>query len=161
MAPNTKTIQASMSATIENTTETVTETGPETERSIVFFDGVCGLCNQTVDFLIARDRHNRLAYAPLQGESAARLLSEDVRTELRTLVFRTEEGRQFTRSAAVVRILMRLGGLWKLAAALLWIIPLPLRNLGYRVVAASRYRLFGKRETCRLPTPEDADRLLP
>lgn len=140
-----------------------THTSPEetASRAIVFFDGVCGLCNSTVDFLIARDRFNRLAYAPLQGETADRLLSEDLRQNLRTLVLRTEEGRQYVRSAAVVRMLWRLGGVWMMLAALLWVIPLPLRDLGYRLVSTWRYRLFGQRETCRLPTPEDADRMLP
>lgn len=130
-------------------------------RAIVFFDGVCGLCNTTVDFLFRHDRHGRLACAPLQGETAARDLTSKRRENLKTLVLLTEDRRQYVRSAAVVRILWRLGGIWRLAALLLWVIPLPLRDIGYRLVAASRYQVFGQRETCRLPTPEDADRLLP
>lgn len=130
-------------------------------QAIVFFDGVCGLCNATVDFLFRHDRHGRLACAPLQGETATRDLTPERRENLKTLVLQTEDGRQYVRSAAVVRILWRLGGLWTLAALLLWLVPLPLRDLGYRLVAASRYRVFGQRETCRLPTPEEVGRLLP
>lgn len=129
-------------------------------RAIVFFDGVCGLCNTTVDFIVRHDRYQRLACAPLQGSTAQRYLTPAIREELNTLVLRLPDGQQYQRSAAVVRILWRLGGVWKLAAAALWLVPLPLRNLGYRLVAKWRYRLFGHRETCRLPTPEDADRLL-
>lgn len=129
--------------------------------AIVFFDGVCSLCNATVDFLLRHDRDGRLRFASLQGETAARLLPTAVRRELRTLVLLTETGEQYIRSAAAVRILWRLGGGWRLAAAALWLIPRPLRDLGYRLVAALRYRLFGRRETCRVPTEADAARLLP
>ena len=128
---------------------------------IVFFDGVCGFCNHTVDFLLRHDHHGALRYAPLQGETATQLLPASMREELKTLVLWTGGDHRYIRSAAAVRILWRLGGLWKLAAALLWVIPLPLRDLGYRFVARVRYRLFGQRETCRLPTPEEAGRLLP
>jgi predicted DCC family thiol-disulfide oxidoreductase YuxK len=128
---------------------------------IVFFDGVCGLCNRTVDFLIRHDRKRRLKFAPLQGATAGRTLPEEIRNKLNTLVFLTEGGRTYVRSAAAVRILNRLGGGWRVAAALLWLIPFPLRNLGYRAVAASRYRLFGQLESCRMPTEADRERLLP
>lgn len=126
---------------------------------IVFFDGVCGLCNHTVNFLLNHDKGGKLRFAPLQGETARKLLREDQR-DLSTLVYR-DGGRDWTRSSAVVRILWQLGGAWSLLGSLLWLIPLPLRNLGYRLVAALRYTLFGKRETCRLPTPEERARFLP
>lgn len=140
---------------------TTTRDAPAPTRSIVFFDGVCGLCNATVDFWMRRDRRQRLAFAPLQGETAAQWLPVVAREQLHSMFLRTEEGAIYSRSSAAVRILWRLGGVWMLAAALLWLIPLPLRDLGYRLVAASRYRLFGRRETCRLPTPDEAERLLP
>lgn len=130
-------------------------------RAIVFFDGVCGLCNATVDFWMRRDRNGRLAFAPLQGVTAAGYLAPSAREDLQSMVLRTESGKTFVRSAAAVRILWRLGGIWSVLAALLWLVPLPLRDLGYRLVAASRYSLFGRRETCRLPTADEAERLLP
>lgn len=151
-----------MSATVQAPEET--GTGPSRsagQRAIVFFDGICGFCNATVDLLMRCDRHGVLNFASLQGETAARLLPESDRQDLKTLVLVTESGRRYVRSAATVRIAWRLGGLWKVAAVLLWLIPLPLRDLGYRVVSHIRYRLFGTRETCRMPTDTERDRLLP
>jgi predicted DCC family thiol-disulfide oxidoreductase YuxK len=129
------------------------------ETPIVFFDGVCGLCNSSVDFVLRHDRQGRLKFSPLQGETAERLLSSEDRENLGSLVL-WDGGRMFRRSSAVVRILWRLGPLWRLLGGVLWVIPLPLRNAAYRVVAGSRYRWFGKKETCRLPSPEERERFL-
>ena len=131
---------------------------PNTAGPVVFFDGVCGLCNRFVDFLLRRDASGVLHFAPLQGETAASLPAEF--RELDTVVFRDGE-RTLVRSTAVAAILRRLGGVWRLVGGALWLIPRPLRDFGYRVVAANRIRLFGERETCRMPTPEEAGRLLP
>lgn len=125
-----------------------------TEDNIVFFDGVCGMCNHTVNFLIARDHTRRLRFAPLQGPTSERLVDVKVREELDTFVFLSDE-RQFYRSAALARILMTIGGLWWLVGVLYWLIPLPLRDLAYRFVAANRYRVMGKHDTCRIPTSEE------
>jgi predicted DCC family thiol-disulfide oxidoreductase YuxK len=155
---------AHRSMTILTTSATLSPDGATStadSRPIVFFDGVCGLCDRSVTFLLDRDTRGSLLFAPLQGETAAQLLSDADRASLKTLVLRLPDGRCHRRSAAAVRILWRLGFGWKVAAVLLWLIPLPLRNLGYRFVAASRYRLFGQRETCRMPTPDDRARLLP
>lgn len=141
------------------TTESPENLGHASSQSIVFFDGVCGLCNHAVNFLLARDRHHRLRFAALQGITASQLIPDEIREQLSTLVF-AEHGRLFYRSTAVVRILLRIGGLWKIVAAVLWLIPWPLRDLGYRVVSKIRYRLFGKHETCRLPTPEERQQFL-
>ena len=124
------------------------------EHPVVFFDGVCGFCNYTVNWLMARDPERRLRFAPLQGTTAEQQLDRDVRTRLDTLVF-ISAGRTFTRTAAVSRMLMTLGGRWKLLGGLLWIIPWPIRDLGYRIISKLRYRLFGKYESCRLPTPAE------
>ena len=126
----------------------------QTAAKIVFFDGVCGFCNHTVNFLLRHDHHHQLRFAPLQGDTAAQLLNSEFTQRLDTLVFRVH-GQNYLRSAAVVRMLWTLGGFWLLLGWLLWLIPLPLRNLGYRCVAAIRYRLFGKHESCRLPTPAE------
>ena len=123
-------------------------------RPILFFDGVCGLCNHTIDFLIRHDRQRVFRYAPLQGATAEHLLDSNVVRELNTFVYFSEHG-EYRRSAAIVRMLWKLGGIWKIASAMLWIIPLPLRDLGYRGVSAMRYRLFGKKEVCRIPTQDE------
>lgn len=131
---------------------------------VILFDGVCGLCNHTIDFIFQHDHAGVFRFAPLQGETAAALarqdpaLSRDL-ADLSTLIVIDHRGRH-RRSSAVVRILIRLGTGWKILGGLLWLIPRPLRNLGYRLVSRYRYRLFGKKETCRLPTPEERARFL-
>jgi predicted DCC family thiol-disulfide oxidoreductase YuxK len=127
---------------------------------VLFFDGVCGLCNRFVDFILRHDRRRKLQMAPLQGETAARALSDDDRASLSTVVL-LRGGRTYRRSAAVVRVLWDMGRVWTIAGALLWCVPRPLRDIGYNLVASNRYRLFGKKETCRLPTPEERGRVLP
>ena len=126
----------------------------DSERPILFFDGVCGLCSAVVDWIIPRDRQHRIRFAPLQGTTAGRLVPAELRPELSTLVFRSG-GRNHVRSAAVCRVLMTLGGVWRIVGGILWLVPLPLRDLGYRLVSRFRYRLFGRHETCRLPTPAE------
>lgn len=121
---------------------------------IVFFDGICGLCNYTVNWLLTRDPEHRLRFSPLQGTAAKTLLPTEIRDRLDSLVL-VRDGKTFIRTAAVTRILMTLGGRWSLVGALLWIIPSPLRDLGYRIVSKERYRLFGKHDTCRMPTPAE------
>jgi predicted DCC family thiol-disulfide oxidoreductase YuxK len=129
-------------------------------RPVLFFDGVCGLCNRAVDFVLARDREGVFLFAPLQGETAQRLLSARDVQSLDTLVLLTPRG-AYRRSAAVVRILWELPLLWQATGWLLWVVPLPLRDLAYRVVASNRYRLFGRKETCRLATADERERFLP
>lgn len=126
---------------------------------VLYFDGVCGLCNSTVQWLLKADRAGRFRFAPLQGTTAQALLPEEFR-DLSSMVL-TCDHRIYRKSAAVVGVLWRLGGMWKLLAALLWIIPAPIRNGGYSVIAKNRFRWFGKHETCRIPTPEEAARFLP
>lgn len=134
----------------------------EMEKPVLFFDGVCGLCNRSVDFAMARDPEGRLLYSPLQGETAEELLSEQDRKNVDTVIFLpADRSRVYRRSAAAVRVLWLLGFPWSLCGWLLWLVPLPLRNVGYRLVSRTRYRLFGKHETCRMPTPEERSRFLP
>ena len=121
---------------------------------VVFFDGLCGLCNHSINWLLAHDPNRRLRFAPLQGTLAGKALSPQLRDRLDTLVF-LRNGSIYGRTAAVSRILMTLGGPWAALGALLWIIPSPLRDLGYRIVSRLRYRLFGKHDACRLPSPAE------
>ena len=126
----------------------------DAEHPIVFFDGVCGLCNHSVNWLQTRDPERRLRFAPLQGTTAGKMLDSEMRNRLDTLVF-VRDGETFVRTAAVSRILMTLGGRWRMLGGLLWFVPWPIRDLGYRIVSSLRYRLFGKHESCRLPTPQE------
>jgi predicted DCC family thiol-disulfide oxidoreductase YuxK len=131
-----------------------------TKNPVLFFDGVCGLCSWAVDFIMKWDAAGLFRFAPLQGETAQRLLPSSDVDDLSSMVLITDQG-PFRRSAAAVRILWRLGPFWRLCGWLLWLIPRPIRDVGYQLVASLRYRLFGKKETCRLPTPQERERFLP
>jgi predicted DCC family thiol-disulfide oxidoreductase YuxK len=134
----------------------------ETEgaRIVLFFDGVCGLCSRSIDFVLKHDTFDKFQFAPLQGTTARTLLTSADIENLDTMVLWIS-GRTYRKSAAVVRVLWQLGPGWQMLGTLLWLIPLPLRNLGYTLMAKNRYRLFGKTETCRLPTPHERLRFLP
>lgn len=133
-----------------------------TDKPILFFDGVCGLCNSSVNFVLVRDKNSELYFSPLQGETAKQLLSAEDLAHIDTVIFRPVEGKQlYRRSAAVVRLLWMLSFPWNFLGWVLWCVPLPIRDLGYRIIVRFRYRLFGKYETCRLPTSEERAHFLP
>lgn len=129
------------------------------QRPIIFFDGICHLCNGFVDFVLQKDLKQHFQFAPLQGETAANLLTPQERSEL-TSVILLVEGKKFLRSEAVVKVLIDLGGVYRVLA-LGFLLPSGVRNALYNWVAKNRYAWFGQRETCRLPTPTEIDRLLP
>jgi predicted DCC family thiol-disulfide oxidoreductase YuxK len=134
--------------------------GQAAPAPVIFFDGVCGLCNRFVDFVIARDAAGVFRFAPLQGETARERLPEaDVR-DVNTMVLWEGQG-IFRKSTAAVRILARLGGRWRILGRALSFVPRPLRDAGYSLIARFRYSLFGKKDTCRMPTPAERARFLP
>lgn len=138
---------------------------------IVLFDGECNLCNRSVDFLLRRDRQRRLRFASLQSEAARSLLARtgaDVRppglhsgpeedavgtNDPSTIVY-LDGDRLHVKSGAALRILAAIGWPWRALAAFL-IIPPPLRDAVYDWIARNRFRWFGRRDTCRVPTPEE------
>lgn len=128
---------------------------------ILFFDGVCNLCNDSVDFLVRHDSDARIKFAPLQGSTAAQRLKlpVDLTTEGLSTVVYWEDGRTWIRSSAALRVIAALGGPWAVARLFL-IIPAPIRDAVYAYVARNRYQWFGKRVTCRLPTAEERSRFL-
>jgi len=120
---------------------------------VVLFDGLCGLCDRLVDFALAADRAHRLRFAPLQGRTARALLG-DAAGAVDSLAVAVD-GVVLQRSAAVLAVLAHLGGPWRLLAAAARLLPGPLREAGYRFVAARRYRWFGRKDACRQPGPEE------
>jgi predicted DCC family thiol-disulfide oxidoreductase YuxK len=126
---------------------------------IVFFDGVCHLCNGFVDALISRDTEHRLKFAPLQGETAQRLLAAADRLELQTVIY-CEAGQIYKRSNAILKIAHKMGGIYYLLMVG-WLLPKGLRDLLYNFIAKQRYAWFGQREFCRRPLPEEQPYLLP
>ena len=126
---------------------------------IVFFDGVCAMCNRTVNLIMRHDKTGEIRFAPLQGTTATQTLDPEEVSALGSIVVIDDRG-TYRKSAAICRLLFRLGGVWKCLGGLLWIIPYPLRDFGYSVIARYRYGLFGKHETCRLPTEAERSRFL-
>ena len=131
----------------------------ENEPVVVFFDGVCNLCNGAVDFIIQRDPGSYFSFASLQAEVAAKVLPpEDVAGEPSSIVL-SEGGALYRRSTAALRIARKLSGPWPLLYAFI-IVPAPVRDLVYRFIATYRYKWFGRSENCRIPTPELEARFL-
>jgi predicted DCC family thiol-disulfide oxidoreductase YuxK len=129
---------------------------------IVLYDGVCGLCNKSVQWIVAHDPDGVLRYATLQGEIAARLRARhpEIPEELSTVVF-VEDGRVHLRSRAFMHIAKHLRGATAgLCAVTRYFVPAFIADLAYRVVAALRYRIWGKYDTCRIPSPEERARFL-
>ncbi len=134
---------------------------PDPANPVLLYDGVCGLCNRLVRFVVRHDRRARFRFASLQSTYAHRILKlhgldpQDLNT-----LYVVEAERLTTRADAVIFILQDLGGLWRVAAAALRIFPKPLRDWGYSVVARHRYRIFRRYETCLLPEKKYQDRFL-
>jgi|SRR5262245_17203506 len=131
------------------------------EQPIILFDGVCNLCNSAVDLILRHDREEVFLFGSLQSESAARLLQEGrlrLTEELSTIVL-LEGGRAYKESTAALRIARHLPWPWKLAYALV-VVPPPLRDWAYRWLARNRYRVWGMRETCRVPTDAEKRRFI-
>lgn len=127
---------------------------------IVLFDGVCNLCNTSVQFIIRRDPAGRFRFASLQSPLGEELLARfGIDRGVTDSVVLVEGDRWYAESDAALRIARGLKGAWK-ALAVLRGIPRPLRDAAYRLVARNRYRWFGKQETCWLPTPELRERFL-
>jgi predicted DCC family thiol-disulfide oxidoreductase YuxK len=134
---------------------------PDSGGPVVLFDGVCNLCNGAVRFIVQRDRAGRFRFASLQSPAAAALLApHGVDPAALGTVLLVEDGRVLSRSAAALRIARGLGGAWPLLS-LFRGVPRPLRDGVYDYVARNRYRWFGRRETCMIPTPELRSRFLP
>lgn len=129
-------------------------------KAVILFDGVCNLCNASVNFIIDRDPAGYFKLAALQSEAALPLKHQHaLRTSYLDNIVLIEHGQAYHNSTAVLRIARRLQGGWPMLYGLI-VIPRPLRDLVYRWVAGNRYRWFGKQDTCRLPTPDLQARFL-
>lgn len=119
------------------------------------FDGVCNLCNGSVQFVIKRDKKDRFRYAALQSEVGQQLVQErHIDTKEVDSIILIEPGvAYFTKSDAALEIAKDLGGVWRLMALFHWV-PRSIRNFVYDFVARNRYKWFGKKEACMVPTPE-------
>ncbi|MBV8378971.1 MAG: DUF393 domain-containing protein [Verrucomicrobia bacterium] len=134
------------------------------EQKIIFFDGVCGLCNTAVDFVLREDRERKFLFSPLRGETFRQIERDHPMTLHADSLFVLKRSPQkevlLQRSEAVLYILENLPK-YRWLAKIGHIFPAPFRDTFYRLIAATRYRIWGKRDSCRLPTPEEGSRFLP
>src|SRR5258705_5022025 len=134
-------------------------------RALLLYDGVCALCNGVVQFLMKGDRQNKFCYAPLESSLGREVLARfDIHTFPDGVMLLTDAltptEHLYGRSDAVAAALQRLSAPWRLAGRVLGLVPRPLRDWGYGIVARFRYRLFGRYDTCPIPPPEQRSRLL-
>lgn len=130
-------------------------------RHILFYDGVCGLCDRMVQFVLRHDRRRRFDFAALQGDFAAstlRRFGRDPR-DLDTVYVLTDDGLLLYKGRAILFVLRALGFPWSLFA-LFSLLPWRFVDWCYDRVAHNRYRIFGKADQCRLPSPEERARFL-
>jgi len=133
--------------------------------TIIFYDGVCGLCNRLTQFLLKRDSHDRFRFASLQSPFAIEVLRRHGKDpqELNTIYVVLDHGkpteRLLRKARAVLFILVQLGGVWR-CARLLGFLPTSFLDLGYDLVARSRYKLFGKLESCRMPSAREREKFI-
>ena len=128
--------------------------------AIVLFDGVCNFCNGSVNFMIGHDSRGYFKFAPMQSDVGRELLDKFGidRTETDSIIL-IEDDKAYTYSTAALRIARKLDGLWS------WLyifrfIPPRIRDFFYKLFAKYRYRLFGKKDVCMMPTPEIRQRFL-
>jgi predicted DCC family thiol-disulfide oxidoreductase YuxK len=132
---------------------------------IVLYDGVCGLCNRLVQFLLKHDRRDRFRFASLQSDFASVLLKRhsldphDLDTVYVVRDYNESNEILLARSDAILYMLAQLGGVWKVTG-IGRVLPKSFRDAAYKVVARNRYRVFGKHESCMLPEPKHRDKFL-
>ncbi|MBL7978712.1 MAG: thiol-disulfide oxidoreductase DCC family protein [Bacteroidetes Order II. Incertae sedis bacterium] len=130
------------------------------DAPLILFDGVCNLCNASIQFIIDRDRKGLFRFASLQSDLGFSLRkSFDLASEEVDSVILIMEGRAFTHSDAALTIAKYLDGAWPMLFGLI-VLPRFIRDGIYRFIARNRYKWFGKREHCRIPTPELRARFL-
>lgn len=121
------------------------------DKQIIFFDGECGLCDKFVDFAIKYDSKRKFVFAPLQGKTAEKLHLD---LETSTSVLLWDKGELKNKSTAAILILCQLNW-WLKPVKIFLLIPAFIRNWVYDFIAKNRYKWFGKKESCRIPTKEE------
>ncbi len=121
-----------------------------TNHPIVFYDGVCGLCDKSVQFLIAQDKHQKLRYAALQSDFAKNILGENLKMD--SFLF-YKNNKAYSHSTGVLKAMLEIGGAW-LWVSIFYIVPPFIRDAFYSLIARNRYKWFGKFEACKIPSSE-------
>jgi predicted DCC family thiol-disulfide oxidoreductase YuxK len=139
---------------------------PYRGASIVLYDGVCAMCNGAVRFTLERDRTGRFLFAALQDPFSREVLArhgrnaDDLDTMGVVIDHALPSERVLVTSRALIHVLNEMGGLWKLLAALLDVVPTRSLDRAYGLLVRNRYRFFGRYDTCPLPSPEDRARFV-
>lgn len=122
-------------------------------KSIVLFDGVCNLCNNTIQYIIKKDKKDQFFFASLQGSTGQKLLQkfELPQTSFNSFVL-IEGDIAYTKSTGALKVFKKLGGVWNLLYAFI-IVPTFIRDAVYNWISKNRYRWFGQRDHCMIPTP--------
>lgn len=124
------------------------------EPYIILFDGVCNLCNNAINFVIQRDPKNSFLYAPLQSKNGEQLIKKyNIDTSKVDSIILIKNNRTYLKSTAALIISQELSGLWP-AMVVFLIVPNFIRNWVYDYIAKNRYKWFGKKDACMIPTPE-------
>ncbi|HSZ34214.1 MAG TPA: thiol-disulfide oxidoreductase DCC family protein [Puia sp.] len=132
----------------------------EPGADLILFDGVCNLCNRLVRFIIKRDPSARFKFASLQSDIGYQWLNRfGLTNNAPDSVVLIKDEKYYLKSTGVLKILRDLGSVWKVFYIFM-IVPRPVRDFVYDMIAKSRYRIFGKRDTCMIPTPDLKDRFL-
>ena len=129
-------------------------------QPVILFDGVCNFCNGAVNFTIKRDKKATIKFAALQSETGRQLVQQYgfPADDMRSFLF-IENGKAYNRSTAALRVCRHLKGLWPLCYGFI-IVPAFIRNGIYDWIAKNRYKWFGERQECMIPTPEVKARFL-
>lgn len=125
---------------------------PAAHTAVILFDGVCNFCNSSVNFVIRHDKKDRFRFAPLQSDTGKKLLDpfQESTMEMDSVVL-IENNRLYKRSTAILRIARGLGGVYLLLYGFM-IVPRPLRDAVYDFIGRNRYKWFGKKDSCMIPT---------
>ncbi|MCT8340258.1 thiol-disulfide oxidoreductase DCC family protein [Flavobacteriaceae bacterium TK19130] len=124
------------------------------QHKIILFDGVCNLCNSSIIFIIKRDKYDVFRFAALQeGIGQALIAKHNIDTSKTDSIILVDGDTHYEKSSAALRIAKHLSGGWPLLSAFL-ILPKFIRNAVYDYIAKNRYKWFGKKESCMIPTPD-------
>jgi predicted DCC family thiol-disulfide oxidoreductase YuxK len=127
---------------------------------VLLFDGVCNLCNSSVQFIIKNDKKGKFRFASIQSDYGQQAIKEyDLGDENLKTVILIADGKAYKKSTAALEVARRMDGLWPLLYVF-WIVPYPLRDLVYNWIANNRYKWFGKKDQCMIPSPELKDRFI-
>ncbi len=130
----------------------------EQQKPIIFFDGVCNLCNGAINFIIDRDKKGYFKFAPLQSSIAENYIPQSVIEKTDSIIL-WNSGQLYSKSTAALKISRHMDGAWKGLYAFM-IIPRFIRDFVYEIIAKNRYKWFGKRDSCRMPTKDIKNRFL-